>query len=206
MAADLALRECPAYCLPPVALGFMRHHVPSDQDSVCSSSFDPFCGLVLQCLPVHQGYACLGRHSYAYAMASMTIGAGSCPFGASRQGRKAYQLGRRPHPTVLLPPRSAAVSAASSSVAAVQPELPSTGAGRGGGGGGGQKLRRIVLLRHADSDSSSMAVRDHDRPISEQGRQDAGQVQPPPPSHNSAAGCCCRCCCGASSAGITKRL
>ncbi|GLI59402.1 hypothetical protein VaNZ11_001284 [Volvox africanus] len=39
----------------------------------------------------------------------------------------------------------------------------------------GKKLRRLILLRHADSDQNS-GVRDHDRQISETGRKEASQV------------------------------
>lgn len=51
-----------------------------------------------------------------------------------------------------------------------------TSPARAGPGHASGTLRRLVLLRHADSDQTTAGVRDHDRPISAHGRAQAASV------------------------------
>lgn len=51
----------------------------------------------------------------------------------------------------------------------------SSSSGKEGQGSGG-RVRKLILLRHADSETSNNGTKDHDRPISAKGKQEAASV------------------------------
>lgn len=64
---------------------------------------------------------------------------------------------------------AAAAAAGGPSTAAAGPAGPSAA------GGGSSRVRRMILLRHADSETSTK-LRDYDRPISLQGKREASNI------------------------------
>lgn len=121
--------------------------------AVCSARH---AGVILPVMPVTCNAARRSRPLQQHVVAALSLRAASSAGSAGQRPSGGAIHGPKPVPGGPNPPQDA-------------------GGDSGGGDGGGRRPRRMILLRHADSEASSR-LRDHDRPISAQGVREASAI------------------------------
>jgi len=120
-------------------------------------------------------YAPLQQHARRALAAAAPLPVAAAPASAPcacAPAATCSSIARRPHSH---PASALAAVGSSSGSSSAAPTLDQRPGGPPSGEGGPPRVRRMILLRHADSETGG-STRDHERPISDHGRQEARSI------------------------------